>query len=263
MTLSILGARLAAAMVTIAGVSVQAGPMVIHEVISREVGMHVGGVQDPEIREVISREVAIFVGGDLALPIREIVSREVSIGVFNFSPVAGSDIVVRLDTSVTAKVLLTELLSNDVDDDGDPLRIASVGNAHPVGATVAFVGNWVVYTVPAMNSGSGGFTYTLTDGPGGHSVEGTVTVIETNPPLPDGSPNFVALTPLGADFRISFIGVPGREYRVQYTTESGPPYNWSEFIPPAEIMAPANGVFHYTDLNPVEPMRLYRAVYQP
>ena len=250
-------------MVTIAGVSIQADPVVIHEVISREVGMHVGGVQDPEIREVISREVGVFFGGELPLAIREVVSREISIGVFNSPPVVGADMVVRLNFSVTAKVPLSELLSNDTDDEGDPLTLTSVGNAHPVGATVAVVGNWVVYTVPAMNSGSGGFTYTLTDGPGGHSVEGTVTVVETSPPLPDGGPNFVAFTPLGADFRISFIGVPGREYRVQYTTESGPPYNWSEFIPPAEILAPANGVFHYTDLNPVEPMRLYRAVYQP
>lgn len=69
----------------LAGVIVAAGalratdPVLIREVISREVGIHVGGVQTPENREVISREIGVFVGAEPTPPFREVVSREVSL----------------------------------------------------------------------------------------------------------------------------------------------------------------------------------------
>ncbi|HEY9509112.1 MAG TPA: hypothetical protein VIV82_04555, partial [Verrucomicrobiae bacterium] len=69
--------------------------------------------------------------------------------------------------------------------------------------------------------------------------------------------------PSGSDFVLTFIGVPGHTYRVQYTTSLSAPYVWNEFSPLAIYTAPTNGVFTHLDVNPPEPMRLYRAVPHP
>ena len=50
--------------------------VLIKEVISREVSIHVGGVQTPEIKEVVSREASLFI--ENGTPSKEVVSREVS-----------------------------------------------------------------------------------------------------------------------------------------------------------------------------------------
>ena len=51
----------------------------IKEVISREVSVHIGGVQIPEIKQINSREVSLFVGQEPVPSYRQAVSREVSV----------------------------------------------------------------------------------------------------------------------------------------------------------------------------------------
>jgi hypothetical protein len=181
----------------------------------------------------------------------------------NVAPVAGADGLNRPNTTRVAKVLKATLLANDSDADSDTLTLTAVGNALPAGATVAIAGNFVFYTAPANNAGNGSFTYTLSAGT--HTVTGTVTVTETTTSGGGGpgNPNALAIVPSGANFAVTFVGVPGGSYRVQYTTSSGQPYTWNEFDPPAVITAAANGVIPHTDVNPPDPMRLYRAVSHP
>ncbi len=57
--------------------------LLIPEVITREVGIHVGGVQTPEIQYLETREVGIFVGED---PDREVVTREVAVVLSDSAP---------------------------------------------------------------------------------------------------------------------------------------------------------------------------------
>lgn len=52
--------------------------VLMREVISREVSIHVGGVQTPEIQEIVSREVSLFVLNGVE-GIKEVVSREYSL----------------------------------------------------------------------------------------------------------------------------------------------------------------------------------------
>lgn len=186
-------------------------------------------------------------------------------GIVNNPPVANGDTLTRLDTTTTAKVLRTALLANDTDPDGDPRTITAVGGATPVGATVALSGLWVIYTVPSAAAGAGGFTYTLSDGPGGHTATGTVTVAVSSAPTgpPAGPPNPAAITLNVNDVVLTFVGVPGRSYRVQYTTSTGSPYVWQEFAPPVTYTTPANGVFTHTDADPPSPQRFYRTVANP
>lgn len=186
--------------------------------------------------------------------------------VSNRLPVAGSDLVVRLSDALSAKVPVATLLGNDVDPDGDPLSLTGVADALPAGATVVMIGPWVIYTAPAVEAGAGSFTYTLSDGHGGHSAMGFVTVSVAAAPEPDGAPNPLAVSTSGDDFAVSFLGVPGYRYRVQFSSDLAPPYTWQEFDPPAIYTAPetgAVGVFHHTDPNPPDVLRLYRAVPNP
>jgi hypothetical protein len=181
----------------------------------------------------------------------------------NVAPVTGSDTLLRLDTTRTAKVLQSVLLANDTDADNDPLAITAVADPLPEGATVQLVGNFVVYTAPAANSGNGSFTYTVHDG-AGHDVTGTVTVTEaTAPNAGDSPPGAISAALEGSDVVVTFIGVPGRGYRVQYTSSLGSPYTWQEFSPAAVVTAPAGGVFSHTDLAPGGGTRFYRAIPNP
>lgn len=57
----------------------QTPPVYVKEAFSREVGVHVGGVQVPEYKELVSREVGVFIGGDPLPAHREAISRELSV----------------------------------------------------------------------------------------------------------------------------------------------------------------------------------------
>ncbi len=185
-----------------------------------------------------------------------------SVTVENAAPVAGADGLNRPNTTKVAKVLKSDLLGNDSDADGDSLTLTAVGNALPAGATVTLAGNFVVYTAPANNAGNGSFEYTLSDGT--HSVTGTVTVTETTTSGGGGgTPNYLTLVPSGDDFIVTFLGVPGGSFRVQYSTAGPPNYDWQEFISPAIYTAAPNGVFTHTDVDPPGPVRFYRAVSNP
>ncbi len=49
--------------------------LLIPEVVTREVSIHVGGVQVPEIQFIETREVSIFVGAEPEPPYREVATR--------------------------------------------------------------------------------------------------------------------------------------------------------------------------------------------
>lgn len=185
-----------------------------------------------------------------------------SVTVENAAPVAAEDGLNRPNTTTVAKVLKATLLANDTDADSDPLTLTAVGNALPASATVTITGNFVVYTAPGNNAGNGSFTYTLSDGT--HTVTGTVTVTETSTSGGGGgTPNYLTLVQSGDDFVVTFLGVPGGSFRVQYSTAGPTNYDWQEFASPAIYTAAPNGVFTHTDVNPPGPVRFYRAVSNP
>ncbi len=180
----------------------------------------------------------------------------------NEPPSGSGDDLRRFSDSLVAKVLKSDLLANDSDAEGDPLTLVSVGDATPPGATVTLAGNYVVYTAPAKDAGNGQFVYVLSDGPGGHLVDVTVTVTQTDPGPADQGANAVEIRPDGPDYIVTFLGVPGHSYRVQYTESVSPP-TWTDLPPAVPLVAPANGAFRVTDPQPPSPVRFYRAIPAP
>jgi len=156
--------------------------------------------------------------------------------------------------------LKATLLANDTDVDNDTLSISAVSSATPAGASVSIAGSFVVYVAPAINSGDGSFVYTVSDGAA--TATATVTVTETSPPPSTSGPN-ATIRVVAGNIQLTFLGVPGRQYRVQYTTSLVQPIVWNEFSPQAIYTAPPNGVILHTDPNPPGPMRFYRIVAHP
>ncbi len=176
-------------------------------------------------------------------------------------PIAGADSIVRTNTQPRIKIPVASLLANDSDPEQAPLDIIAVGNAQPAGATVSLSNGFILYTAPSATAGNGGFTYTLRAGM--LTSAGTVTVIETAPAADSTPANAARITPQGPNIALTFIGVPGRSYRVQYSIDPGPPFTWLDFIPSAIHTAGSDTFFLHTDPAPTDPQRFYRAIAIP
>lgn len=164
------------------------------------------------------------------------------------------------------KVPLSSLVANDRSLLGYGLTVVALDPVTANGGTVTIAGRWLVYQPPAGPAANDSFHYTLSDGrPGSqHTVTGTVRVnLETPNPNDGPAPNAAHIAWAGDDVTITFIGVPFREYRVQYTEDAVPPLTWSDFNPAGTHAAAANGVFVHTDSNPGSALRLYRAIANP
>jgi hypothetical protein len=138
----------------------------------------------------------------------------------NHPPTAAADTVFRY-AAQDVKVAVATLLANDSDPDSDGLSITGVTTPTAKGATVVARGKWVFYTPPAGLLEPDTFHYTVADSFGG-SAQGSVTVnikTDDNPSL-----NHPTIQDLGGGaFRITFDGIPGRTYTIQYSASLSPP----------------------------------------
>ena len=157
-------------------------------------------------------------------------------------PVAGGDTVERFATQ-DVKVKVATLLANDTDADDDALSITGVTSPSPSGATVTLDGEWVYYKPPPGFTSADSFTYTVSDGRGG-TATGTVTVnVKVDSSV---TQNIARIQNLGnGTFRITFNGIPGRTYTIQYTATLNPPDTVWTTLGPAT--ADGVGVFIFND----------------
>jgi hypothetical protein len=174
--------------------------------------------------------------------------------VINTPPVAVADVIERYPTE-GVKMAITDLLINDSDPDGDTIVFTGVASNSTYDGTVASSPDWIFYTPAAGFTNTDTFTYTISDGYGGTSI-GSVTV---NVKSDNSQPQNFAIEDLGnGSFRITFTGIPGRTYTIQYTEQLDNP-NWQTL---ASGSANSLGFFEYVDTPPIEtPSRFYRSIY--
>ncbi|UCF12695.1 MAG: tandem-95 repeat protein [Thermoplasmatales archaeon] len=102
----------------------------------------------------------------------------VTVGAVNDPPIANDDVATVIEDSLNN---LIDVLSNDIDPDGDDLDILSV--IQPLYGTVLYTTDYVYYTPDTNYSGLDQFEYTITDNNGGSdSAFVNVTVNGTNDP---------------------------------------------------------------------------------
>ena len=169
-------------------------------------------------------------------------------------PVANADTVYRF-ASGGVRVNVSELLANDTVAEGDSLTIIGVSSNSAAGGTVGLTNDWVYYAPPAGSTNGDSFTYTVSDGHCGSDV-GTVTVqIKADNPQPL---TFAIANPGDGSIRLTFDGIPGYTYRIEYTDDLSNP-NWQTIT-----TQPADGfgVCQFADGSPTNaPARYYRAVW--
>ena len=157
---------------------------------------------------------------------------------------------------------IAKLLGRASDPDpGDTLSITAAGPTSASGPANNVVLNTgagsITYTPGTGYVGVDSFTYTISDNHGA-TVTPTVHVTVTSAGVP--SPNIVIPpTYLNGTFRVTFAGIPGYTYAIQYATD-GPSGPW---FPLKTATAGANGLFEVTDgpYDPPPPARYYRTIY--
>lgn len=104
---------------------------------------------------------------------QEIGTASVSVNVTpNRPPIAGVDTAeVRQQESVELNVL-----ANDSDEDGDPIELLTISDFRGGFAEIIDAGAGTIRFTPDDNVSQGGFSYRISDGPGGHEVTGTAQV---------------------------------------------------------------------------------------
>jgi hypothetical protein len=160
------------------------------------------------------------------------------IELINTPPVAGVAIYSRpLNSGLT--IVISNLLTNATDADGDALSLAAVGTNSNNGATISTNATSVLYSPPA-NKGTvpDAFSYTVADIYG--ATSSNTVIVTVQPP---------ALNVTGINFsrdgavQLNFTGTPGYTYLIQAATNLTPPIRWATVC---TNTADINGMFSFT-----------------
>ena len=155
-------------------------------------------------------------------------------------------------TGASAKLKIADLLALTTPVEGRAVNLVSVqSQATAAGGSVVIAGTWISYQAPAGYAGLDSFLYTITDGV--QTVNGTVTVsIATQSGT---TPNVYRLTDEGTGKRLLSLGIPGRRYQPQVSSDL---VTWEPLG--ADVQCPAAGSMSFLDPGPLPPMRFYRVV---
>jgi hypothetical protein len=183
-----------------------------------------------------------------------LVSLPVTVGP-NHAPVApaAKSLTTAMNTAATYNKV--KLLVGATDADSDTLSVTAAST--PAHGTTVLETDDVKYTPTTGYTGSDSYTYTISDGNGGTAI-GTVNVIVTSnngaSPNVVGSPTFDSGT---GTFSVTFAGIPGVEYTVEYAEGSAAP-PWTKL---SNVTAGSDGLFTVTDGPGLSDSRYYRTVY--
>jgi hypothetical protein len=137
----------------------------------------------------------------------------------------------------------------------NPLIVKSVGLAGNGTATTD--GTNVTYTSTGDYVGTNSFTYTVSDGFGGTDTKTVTVIVRANgegfnqlaPPVPIG----------GGQVMLSYLGIPGTSYSLDWTTNLTPPVIWTAL---ATNTAATNGMLTFTNSS-VAPVNFFRTRHLP
>jgi hypothetical protein len=171
-------------------------------------------------------------------------------------PPVATNVVLQRNQNCGVKMLISTLLANDSDPDNEVVTFISAGPSSTNGGSVVVSNDWIYYTPLSGFTNSDAFSYVIEDSAG---VQATGLVSITVPVDLSQSQNIVAIEALGNNASlISFQGIAGRTYTIQYTESLQTPV-WQTL---GTSTAGATGAFAFTD-TPASgsPARFYRSTY--
>jgi len=171
----------------------------------------------------------------------------------NVAPVANTATFTR-PRNVPLKLLISNLLTNAIDTNGDSLTLVAVSSASTNGANLYTNATYVLYSPPPGGNVTDSFAYTVSDG----TASSSGTVLINMQPDPTGTNSNVAAYGLvNGKPTFTFAGIPGYTYEVQRTQDlSGIPA-WTDLL---ITNAPPAGLFQCADQNPPVGSVFYRAI---
>lgn len=134
----------------------------------------------------------------------------------------------------TISIPVVKVLSNAVGEPGETLSVIAVG------ANASLAGGIITYTAPASGA-SDVISYTLSDGRGG-TASGSITV--TLSPAGEGFNRLSAENLGGNTLRLTYLGIPGEDYALDWATNLIAPVAWT---PVATNVAAPNGYLIFTN----------------
>jgi autotransporter-associated beta strand protein len=178
----------------------------------------------------------------------------INLVVANHAPVA-SDISMGATSGEAASIKILGGKHTPTDADGDTLILTIA--SQPTNGTAITDGTNVTYTSTNSFTGSDSFTYTVSDAYGGTATATvTVTVVANG----EGFNTLASPVVLGGgDFRLSYLGVPGYAYALDWTSNLMSPVTWT---PQMTNTAPTSGILTYTN-NQLGSPNFWRTRYVP
>lgn len=160
-------------------------------------------------------------------------------------PQIGSLTLFRATNSPRVKISELMMLTNAVDPESSAMTVIWVSAGTTNGGTVTLSGHWLTYTPPAGNDSPDAFQFRVRNAFGGVG-EGTADMLVIVPENEGQTLNISSLSPSATNTLVRFVGIPGRNYDVQSTTNlvDAP---WQKI---GEITIGGQGYVVFTDTNP-------------
>jgi len=185
--------------------------------------------------------------------------------VLNHPPLPGA-VVYQRDASLPLEILISDLLTNVTDVDGDPITLVGAGTdglnlLTTNGVSLATNANYIIYTNSVTPNVNDSFEYTVSDGQGGISL-GTIQIVVNTNYVPQTN---ITLIVSSTNATVNFFGVPGAQYEIDRSTNLTPGVGLG-WTPISTNVAPVSGIIQVNDtfLNlgiqtpPVPPSAFYR-----
>jgi hypothetical protein len=189
-------------------------------------------------------------------------------GQLNEAPAARNDAIERPSGSPT-KLQIAKLRANDTDSEADLIVLTLPGGTSANGGTVSLSEGWIFYIPPTglLADTDDVFTYLASDAYGTSSL-GRVFVVVANPEEDSldilNPPNRLRWERIGDQLAVTFVGIPGAEYKLQFRASLMAGDSWSDFPnvenPFVETAGPGDGVYTFSITLPDDAQGYFRAV---
>jgi len=146
------------------------------------------------------------------------------------------------------------MLTNSIDPEGTVLILAGVSPTSTNNGTVSLSGRWIIYTPPGGNDDVDYFDF-MVENEFGVGATGTASVVVITPVTEGQSMNIAGLEMSSSNTLVRFVGIPGRQYTVESTSDLESPV-WENI---GSVTIGSMGYAIFVDARDPE-VRFYRTV---